>query len=207
MNQQQPRATSQHLKELRQLKIILMHPEDADGLLLAQQLQRIGCQVRSVWPPVQQLPDDPDIVLLAVRPDFLHLLMAWASGEQAPALVAVVNYENPTIVSAVLELKAQAILPSPIRSFGLLSTLVVARQMHKENRQMQQHVHKLQNKLLGQRRVTDAKAILIATHQVSEDRAYEMLREQAMKKRVSVEDIAQAIIGASELLGMKGKPD
>lgn len=207
MNQQQPRATSQHLKELRQLKIILMHPEDADGLLLAQQLQRIGCQVRSVWPPVQQLPDDPDIVLLAVRPDFLHLLMAWASGEQAPALVAVVNYENPTIVSAVLELKAQAILPSPIRSFGLLSTLVVARQMHKENRQMQQHVQKLQNKLLGQRRVTDAKAILIATHQVSEDRAYEMLREQAMKKRVSVEDIAQAIIGASELLGMKGKPD
>ncbi|MDR2328132.1 MAG: ANTAR domain-containing protein, partial [Comamonas sp.] len=182
MNQQQPRATSQHLKELRQLKIILMHPEDADGLLLAQQLQRIGCQVRSVWPPVQQLPDDADIVLLAVRPDFLHLRMPWASGEQAPALVAVVNYENPTIVSAVLELKAQAVLPSPIRSFGLLSTLVVARQIHKEHRQMQQHVHKLQNKLLGQRRVTDAKAILIATHQVSEDRAYEMLREQAMKK-------------------------
>ncbi|MDR0260072.1 MAG: ANTAR domain-containing protein, partial [Comamonas sp.] len=115
--------------------------------------------------------------------------------------------ENPTIVSAVLELKVQAVLPSPIRSFGLLSTLVVARQIHKECRQMQQHVHKLQNKLLGQRRVTDAKAILIATHQVSEDRAYEMLREQAMKKRVSVEDIAQAIIGASELLGMKGKPE
>lgn len=207
MNQQQPRATSQHLKELRQLNIILMHPEDADGLLLAQQLQRIGCQVRSVWPPVQQLPDDADIVLLAVRPDFLHLRMPWASGEQAPALVAVVNYENPTIVSAVLELKVQAVLPSPIRSFGLLSTLVVARQIHKECRQMQQHVHKLQNKLLGQRRVTDAKAILIATHQVSEDRAYEMLREQAMKKRVSVEDIAQAIIGASELLGMKGKPE
>jgi len=207
VNQQQPRATSQHLKELRQLHIILMHPDDADGLLLAQQLQRIGCQVRSVWPPVQQLPGDPDIVLLAVRPDFLHLLMPWASGEQAPALVAVVNYENPTIVSAVLELKAQAVLPSPIRSFGLLSTLVVARQIHKEHRQMQQHVHKLQNKLLGQRRVTDAKAILIATHQVSEDRAYEMLREQAMKKRVSVEEIAQAIIGASELLGMKGKPE
>jgi len=205
VNRQQPRATSQHLKELRQLKITLMHPDDADGLLLAQQLQRIGCQVRSAWPPVQHLPEDTDIVLLAVRPDFLHLPLTWAHGERAPALVAVVNYENPTIVSAVLELKAQAILPSPIRSFGLLSTLVVARQNHKENRQIHQHVYKLQNKLHGQRRVTDAKAILIATQQVSEDRAYEMLREQAMNKRVSIEDIAQAIISANELLGMKAR--
>ncbi|MEG1202332.1 MAG: ANTAR domain-containing protein [Comamonas sp.] len=203
MNPQQPRATSQHLKELRQLNIILMHPDDADGLQLAQQLQRIGCQVRSAWPPVQHLPDDTDIVLLAVRPDYLHLQLSWAHGEQAPALVAVVNYENPTIVSTVLDLKAQAILPSPIRSFGLLSTLVVARQTHKECRQMQQHVLKLQNKLLGQRRVTDAKAILMSAHQISEDRAYEMLREKAMKNRVSIEDLAQTIIGASELLGLK----
>ncbi|HBP0978974.1 TPA: ANTAR domain-containing protein [Pseudomonas aeruginosa] len=184
-----------------------MHPDDTDGLLLAQQLQRIGCQVRNIWPPVQHLPEATDIVLLAVRPDFLHLPMIWAQGEQAPALVAVVNYENPTIVSAVLDLKALAILPSPIRSFGLLSTLVVARKTHRESRQMQLYIHKLQNKLLGQRGVTDAKAILIATHQVSEDRAYEMLREQAMKKRISIEEAAQAIIGASELLGMRGKPE
>ena len=82
--------------------------------------------------------------------------------------------------------------------------MVVARQNHKESRLIHLHLHKLQNKLLGQRRVTDAKAILIATHQVSEERAYEMLREQAMNKRVSIEDIAQAIISASELLGMRG---
>jgi len=202
VNRPQLRATSPHLKELRQLKITLMHPDDADGNLLAQQLQRIGCQVQTLWPPVQHLPAETDIVLLAVRPDCLHLHLNWAHGEQTPTLVAVVNYENPTIVSAVLELKAQAILPSPIRSFGLLSTLVVARKIHKENRQMQQHIHKLQNKLLGQRRVADAKAILMASHQISEDRAYEMLREQAMKKRASVEEIALVIVSANEILNL-----
>ncbi len=199
------RATSPHLKDLRQLKITVMHPDDADGKLLTQQLQRIGCQVHAVWPPVQHLPDETDVVLLAVRPDHLHLQLDWAHGDSSPALIAVVNYENPTIVSAVLELKAQGILPSPIRSFGLLSTLVVARKTHKESRAQQQRIQKLQAKLLGQRQVADAKAILMSTHQVSEDRAYDLLREQAMNKRCSIEEIAQAIVNASELLAMKDK--
>ena len=202
----QLRATSPHLKELRELKITVMHPDDTDGLLLTQQLQRIGCQVQTLWPPVQHLPQETDVVLLAVRPDQLHLNLAWTQDKQAPALIAVVNYENPTIVSAVLDLNALAILPSPIRSFGLLSTLVIARKNYKECRQLRQHIDKLQTKLLGQRMVADAKSILMNANQVSEERAYEMLREQAMNKRMSVEEVAQAIISASELLGGKNKP-
>lgn len=154
---------------------------------------------------MQHLMHETDVVLLAVRPDQLHLHLDWAHGEQSPSVIAVVNYENPTIVSSVLDLKAQAIFPSPIRSFGLLSTLVIARKAHKETRQMQQHIHKLQNKLLSHRRIADAKAILMSTHKVSESRAYEILRAQAMNKRMSVEEIADAIIGASELLGMNDR--
>ena len=42
-------------------------------------------------------------------------------------VIAIVTYENPTIVEAVLRIGAKAVLPSPVRSFGLLSSLVVAR--------------------------------------------------------------------------------
>lgn len=201
------RATSPQLKDLRQLKIAVIHPDDADGRLLTQQLQRIGCQVRTIWPPMQQLPEGIDVVFLAVQPDYLHLRLPWAHGDDAPAIVAVVTYENPTMVSAVLDLKVQAVLSSPMRSFGLLSTLVVARKLHKEGRQQQQRIAKLQSKLLGQRRVADAKAILVRTHQVSEDQAYDLIREQAMRKRSTIEDIADAIINADEILsqGREGK--
>jgi AmiR/NasT family two-component response regulator len=139
-----------------------------------------------------------------VRPDHLQLQYAWAQGEadSTPTMIAVVNYENPTIVSAVLALPVQAVLPSPIRSFGLLSTLVLARRHHKESRQQQQRIAKLQAKLLGQRRVAEAKAILMQTHQVNEDQAYEMIRTQAMGRRSSVEEIAQAIVHASEILSL-----
>ena len=198
------RATSPQLKELRQLRIAIVHPDDADGRLLAQQLQRIGCQVKAIWPPQPSLPEGTDVVFLAVRPDHLQLNYTWTQGEgeSPPTAIAVVNYENPTIVSAVLELQVQAILPTPIRSFGLLSTLVLARRNHKESRQQQQRIAKLQAKLLGQRRVAEAKAILMQTHQINEDQAYDMIRAQAMSRRSSVEEIAQAIVHASEILSL-----
>jgi len=197
--------TSPQLKELRELKVVVIHPDDADRQLLTQQLQRIGCQVQTVWPPVQSLPDATDVVFMVVRPDNLHLRLSWTHGDNTPSIIAVVNYENPTIVSAVLELKVQAVLPSPVRSFGLLSTLVVARKAHKEFRQQQQRIAKLQTKLLGHRRVAQAKAILMQTHQVSESEAYDLLREQAMNKRSSVEEISDVIVQANELLSTKKK--
>ena len=200
-----PQTTPSQLKELRQLKIVVMHPDDADGRLLTQQLQRIGCQVHTVWPPTQHLPDMTDVVFIAVQPDLLQLRLAWTHSDNVPAIIAIVSYENPTIVSAVLNLKAQAVLPAPIRSFGLLSTLVLARKAHKECQQQQQRIAKLQNKLLGQRRVAEAKAIIMNTQQISESEAYDLLREQAMNKRSSIEEISEAIVHASELLSMTKK--
>ncbi|CAB5707386.1 Aliphatic amidase regulator [Delftia tsuruhatensis] len=205
------RATSPQLKELRQLRVAVVHPDDADGRLLVQQLQRIGCQVQALWPPQPSLPEGTDVVFLAVRPDHLQLHHPWTrgEGENPPTAIAVVNYENPTVVCAVLELQVQAILPSPIRSFGLLSTLVLARRNHKESRQQQHRIARLQAKLLGQRRVTEAKSILMQTHGIGEDQAYEMIRAQAMSRRSSVEDVAQAIVHASEILSLgkgSGRP-
>ena len=57
------RATPQQLKELRTLNVAVIHPDDADGRQLTQQLQRIGCRVQAFWPPVEaiskcRIPDD-----------------------------------------------------------------------------------------------------------------------------------------------------
>ena len=41
------RATPPQLKELRTLRVAVLHPDDADGRQLTQQLQRIGCQVQA----------------------------------------------------------------------------------------------------------------------------------------------------------------
>lgn len=194
------RATPTQVKELRALKVAVVHPSDDDGLQLTQQLQRIGCQVLVYWPPSQAQLEGIDVAFLAVRPDIVKLRLDWAKLENGPAVIAVVTYENPTIIEAVLHLGAHAVLPSPVRSFGLLSALVVAREVHKEARQLRKQIRKAEVKLLGVRRIADAKSILMRTRGVTEGEAYDLIRAQAMSKRTTTEEIATAIITANEIL-------
>ena len=127
-----PPSGSALLGDLRSLRVAVLHPDDSDGLHLIQQLQRIGCQTQAFWPPPPMLPDTIDVVFVAVRPDIVHRDMTWRTPEMRAALIAIVTYENPTIVQTVLELGAHAVMPAPVRSFGVLSTLVIARGVQHE---------------------------------------------------------------------------
>jgi AmiR/NasT family two-component response regulator len=199
------RVTPPQLKELRSLKIAVIHPDDADGMQLTQQLQRIGCHVQAFWPPVQVLPAGIDIAFIAVQPNIIGLRFEWMQHEDAPTVIAVVTYENPTIVDAVLALGAQSVLPSPIRSFGLLTALVLARETHKEKLSLMRRLRKVEAKLLGARHLADAKAVMMKTHDISDTQAYDLIREQAMTKRTTIEEIAEMIVHASQILSIGGR--
>jgi len=200
------RATPAQLKELRLLRVAVLHPDDTDGRQLTQQLQRIGCQVQAFWPPVPALPEGIDVVFLAVQPEISQMEFDWTKAENAPTCIAVVNYENPTIVDTVLRLGAKAVLPSPVRSFGLLSALVIARTVNGEIQGQARRIRKLEVKLNGARSIAEAKSILMRTRNVTELQAYDLIREQAMSKRVTTEDIAAAIVNANEILSIGVKP-
>ena len=199
------RTTPPLLKDLRTLRIAVFHPDDADGRQLTEQLQRIGCQVQAFWPPLPALPEGIDVIFLAVRPESMDTGFEWLKGENVPTIIAVVTYENPTIVEAVLHIGVQAVLPSPIRSFGLLSTLVVARYVHGDLKIQARRLRKLEAKILGVRQIADAKSILMRTRQITDGAAYDLIRDQAMSKRVTTEEIAAAIINANEILSL-GRP-
>lgn len=196
------RATPTLLKDLRTLRVLVFHPDDSDGKLLTQQLQRIGCQVQSFWPPLPALPEGVDVIFLAVRPESMEAGYDWLKGEDVPAIITVVTYENPTIVESVLRIGSRAVLPSPVRSFGLLSALVVARQVDGALKERARKVRKLESKLQGVRSIANAKNILMRTHGITDVAAYDLIREQAMSKRVTTEEIAAAIVNASEILSL-----
>ena len=198
-------GTSKLLRELRSQRVVVFHPNDPDGEEIIRQLQRIGCQVKAFWPPLEKLTDDVDLIFLAVRPEALTRDFAWLKAEEKPPLIAVVNYENPTIVEAVIKIDAHGVLASPVKSSGLLTAMVIARQLAAKEREQAKHIERLEQRLAGIRRLTKAKAILMETRNISEDQAYEIIREQAMSKRVTTEEIATAIINANEILGYKGK--
>lgn len=196
------RATPTLLKDLRTLRVLVFHPDDSDGKQLTQQLQRIGCQVQAFWPPLPALPEGIDVIFLAVRPESMEANYEWLRSDHVPAVITIVTYENPTIVESVLHIGSCAVLPSPVRSFGLLSALVVARQVHGELKEHSRKIRKLESKLLGVRRIAEAKSILMRTHHITDGAAYDLIREQAMSKRVTTEEIADAIINANDILSL-----
>lgn len=194
------RSTPDLLRNLRNLRVLVFHPKDGDGEMLTQQLQRIGCQVHTMWPELAELPDTTDVVFCAIRPDHAAAKCNWMSGEPAVPVIAVINYENPTIVDAALRAGALAVLTSPVRSLGVLSSLAIAQHLHTEMRQVRRRVRRLEQKLLNSSQISEAKAILVRTRNVSDTEAYRVIREQAMSKRVATEEIARAIIHADGIL-------
>ncbi|MFL9936167.1 ANTAR domain-containing protein [Paraburkholderia sp. RL18-103-BIB-C] len=191
---------SHSLRDLRSLRVCVFHPHDSDGAQLTQQLQRIGCNVHAFWPPLASPPPGTDIVFIALCPDILIDIDDWSTVDEAPPTIAVLNYENPTVMEAMLRINAQAVVTSPIRSFGLLSVLVLAREIGRERKKMRKRIMRLEEKLGSSRKVSSAQEILCRQRGVSKDEAYRIMREQAMAKRMTVEDIASAIINASDIL-------
>ena len=199
-------STPDLLRNLRNSRVMVFHPKDADGEMLAQQLQRIGCQVITMWPPLPELPDTVEVVFCAVRPDHAAVRCSWMGGEPSVPVIAIINYENPTVVDAALRMGAMAVMVSPIRSAGILSSLAMAKHAHAELRDMRRRATRLEQKLLSANQISEAKAILVRTRQVSDTEAYRVIREQAMSKRVAIEEIARAIIHADGILSFQGRP-
>lgn len=187
------------IKDLRDISVLVVHPDDDDGRQLIGQLQRIGCQVRVQWPIPERLTTEADVIVLAVSPESLSTNTPWLLHAATPPIIPVIAYENPIIVEALVQLNACSVIPSPVRSFGLLTALTLTLSQSRKAREREKHVKRLEGRMAVMRTVQQAKIILIETKGLSEIDAYNALRDQAMAKREPVEKIAEALVKAHEL--------
>ena len=193
------------LKDLRDLFVAVIHPPDSDGRAIVDQVNRIGCRCELIWPPARTMPVGVDVAFAGLFFDSKDALKAMLrrSDKPGPAIIGVVDYENPAMLELVLDIGATAVTSKPVRSFGMLTNLVVTHSSRKQQLELQDKIARLEKKLAGQKTIAKAKSILIEMHGISEQDAYKTIREQAMYKRTSIEDMAQAIINANELLSVR----
>jgi AmiR/NasT family two-component response regulator len=196
------RLTSELLKDLRSLRISVFHPKDNEGEMLIRQLERIGCKAELFWPPRPELPELTDIVFLSICTDLKLTDYAWCNQENSPPIIAIVAFENPTIVNLVLKIGAKGIIASPIREFGLLSSMVIARQFFKDITESRKRIQRLERKVAGVAMVYEAKKILMDSKKITEEEAYCIIRDQAKNKRVEIEVIAETIIYAQSIISL-----
>ena len=191
------------LDDLRAARILVAHPHDEEGEELVKQLRRIGCDVRAAWPIPRELPADIDTVFLLADQVGTEDPQ-WRLDTDEPTLVAILDYESPTSLKALVDWNPQGVITKPMRSAGVLSTLVLARYLRGYQGRLAAKARKLEETLKARREIERATKILMALKQVSDHEAYQLLRDQATARRITLAEVAASIIAASETMGSLG---
>jgi len=126
--------------------------------------------------------------------------MNWRGGELRATMIAIIDFENPTILKELLDSNAHGVLVRPIRPGGVLSTLVLASSHRNYEARLLGKVAKLEETLKARREIEKATRIIMKLRGLSEGEAYEFIRRQATAKRISTGAIATSIINAQTIL-------
>lgn len=175
--------------------------------ILEATLRRLGLEPDARPVPLRQdfkLPDNlaPDTDLVIIDGD-LNLPLTWPDSYNVPSLhapcptVGLVGTEAPSRLKAMLQLGAASFLQKPIHSGSVYSALYLGVNAF-------EHVDGLKVSLddMGERRrkriyVIKAVVALMRQRGLNEDAAYDLLRKDSMRARVSVEDHCEALMLAN----------
>ena len=148
------------LRDLRDLRVQVIHPPDDEGKSLVEHLRRIGCTVEANWPVPESPSGNADVLMVVIEYDQREAIrkLLRGQGDRSPPLIAIVDYENPTTLQIVLECGALAVTEKPIRPFGLLTNVILARTLWLERQAVGRKMRKLESKLSGIQRIQRAKA-------------------------------------------------
>ncbi len=189
--------------ELRGIEVAVVHPAGPDCSVLMDQLKRIGCKVTMLWPCPPAQPPGTAVVFLFISTEQASR-RPWTAADSGVALIALVDYENPTVLKGLLEVNAHAVISKPFRPTGVLSTLVLARSVHGYEQRLLNKVSKLEETLRSRRVIERAVKLLAERRGVNDVEAYDHIRRQATNKRVSIVEVASMIINASDVLDGMG---
>jgi two-component system, response regulator PdtaR len=193
-------------RSLARAFVVVIHPDDEDCTALCQQLRRIGCRVSSLWPPPAMLPARADVVFYLEDPAGKHRHQ-WLA-EPGPAVrIAVIAYENPVVLEAIAAANAHAVVSKPIRTFGILASVFVARTLSRYEEKLLARIARLDDTLKSRRLIERATRVLSARLELSEDAAYSAMRAEAMARQMSISAMAESIINAEGLLAPRENRD
>jgi AmiR/NasT family two-component response regulator len=185
--------------EWRDFRVVVAHPYDQSGSALLRFLRRLDCRITHAWPAPERLGEPADLLFCALDRQVLPLASSLL-GEPRPAIVAVLADDTGDLAKLISSIGPHAILAKPFEDGAVLASMVLARANSGYQQRLLARIAKLEETLRSMRKVERAKAILMEKRHLDESEAYELLRKQAMNKRVPIGLVASAIIDANEVL-------
>ena len=186
--------------EIVNLDIVVAIARDENCDLLMRELQRARGRVRHVWPTLDRMPEDADVIYCDLAPGLPDRL-PWVPGAPKSALVLTIPAAPPPDLELLRNCSPDALLHRPFATHAILASLVLARTRFRYEQRLRSRIDKLDETLRTIHSVERAKAILTAKQKISEEDAYHYMRRQAMTRRVSIGAIAAAIVDSHDVIG------
>lgn len=179
----------------RGLWALVVHGDDVNRDTLVSVLGRLGLNVTVLSPdalPAEGLPHC-DVLLFDADEDVLG---PCAAGQVVDVpTIALIGHEAPSRLARVVGHRCDSHILKPIRTTGVFTALLLAVNGHRRRQRSERSLEVLRQRLSGRREVMKAVLRLMELSGIDEDTAYERLRQEAMNRRVPIEDVARDWLG------------
>jgi len=175
----------------------VLHRLDDGVERLSRQLERLGLAVTVQWAPLDLGRVNPDIVLVDADQGWDGLL-PWQAGAAPMPLVALLGSEAPGRIAWAMEHGAGALIAKPVTSSAIYPALVMAAHMHAQRLTAAGRIADLEERMRLRPLVHGAIRAIMAVRPVDESGAYHLLRCTAMRRRLTIEQIAAGILAGQE---------
>jgi AmiR/NasT family two-component response regulator len=159
-----------------------------------RQLNRLGMSVTET-DPEQPIASQISVDVIVLDADTVPIKCDAAPALQANApIIALIGTETPSRLKWLLDLQPASFLIKPVRSAGLYTALVVAFDCAQRRSEEAAHIEKLEERIRSRRVVFGAVLQLMRSHALSEDDAFTLIRQTAMRHRTTIEQLSADII-------------
>ena len=146
---------------------------------------------------VRQL--EPDLAILDVKMPGLDGLAAAReiSGDKKSAVLILTAFSQRDLIEQARDAGALAYLVKPFQRSELIPAVEIALGRHREMRALHDQTQSLEDQLETRKLVDRAKGILMDSHGLSENEAFDWIQKTAMNNRTKAKDIAEQVISGA----------
>jgi response regulator NasT len=188
----------------KSLRLVIADNESIIRLDLREMLEEAGHEVVGEAIDGRKAVDltrmhRPDLVIMDIKmPDMDGITAARKISEAKLAPVLLLTaFSQPEIVEQAKDSGVLGYLVKPVKESNLFPAMEIALSRWQEMQGLEQELDKLKDSLELRKTIDRAKGILMAAHKLSEDEAYRRIQRYAMAKRVTIKEVAEAIVKAA----------
>ena len=142
----------------------------------------------------------PDLAILDVKMPILDGISAAEKIIEIAPVLMLTAFSQKDLVNRAREAGAMAYVVKPFSIDDLVPAIEIAISRHREMKSLAAEVHDLHDRLETRKLIDRAKGILMKALNLSEPEAFSWIQRSAMDRRISMKEVAEAVINPTSAL-------